>query len=117
MYWVVTTYWLLSEVVEVDERDGDVLVVGAKGHGALAAQPGGELLVGPDQAVAAHGQHDGAQLVDHLVGAVGLGGDARVEADQGVADILLDEDIVGLAGQGDGGNEMPARCPGLPARR
>ncbi len=117
VYWVVSDVLVLVEVLEVDEPDGDVLVVGAKGHGLLVAQPAGELFVGADEAVAAHGQHDGAQLVDHLVGAVGLGGDGRVEADEGVADILLDEDILGLAGQGDGGDEVPARAPAGPARR
>ncbi len=46
------------EIVEVDQADGDMLVAFAKGHGAVTAQPGGELLVGLDQTVAAHGEHD-----------------------------------------------------------
>ena len=33
---VVTTYWLLLEVVEVDQPDGDVLAVRAERHRPLA---------------------------------------------------------------------------------
>ena len=62
-----------------------MLVVGAEGHRALATHPGRHLLVGADQAIRSHRQHDGAQLVEHLVGAVGLGGNLGVQADQCIA--------------------------------
>ena len=106
---------VVVQILEVDELDRDVLVVGAKGHGLLVAQPAGEEFVGVDEALAAHGQHDGAQLVDHLVGAVGLGGDGWVEADERFAYVLFDEDILRLAGQGDGRDEMPACAAAGPA--
>ena len=73
------------EIVEIDQAHGDVLVVLPKGHRALAAQPGGELLVGADQAIRAHREHDGAQFVEHFIGAFGLGGDLGVQADEGFA--------------------------------
>jgi hypothetical protein len=76
---------VLLRVIQVDQPHRHMLVVGAEGHGALAAHPGGHLLVGADQAIRAHRQHDGAQLVEHLVGPVGLGGDLGVQADQRIA--------------------------------
>ena len=80
----------------VHEADGHVLAVGAEGHGLLAAQPGHEILVGPHQAVGLHGEQDGAQLVDHLVGAVGLGGDLGVEPDERLAQPRLHHHVAGL---------------------
>ena len=66
-----------------------------------------------DEPVAAHRQHDGAQLVEHLVGAVGLLGDLRVQADEGLADEGLDEDVVVLAGEVSRGEEVPAETAEL----
>jgi hypothetical protein len=96
-------YWV------VDQVHGDVLVVGAEGHGAFAAQPGGEFFVGADETVAAHGQDDGAQFVDDFVGALGFGGDGRVEADERLAQVGFDEDVLRLAGDGARRHEMPSR--------
>ena len=42
---------VLLDVVEVDQADRDVLAILAERHRPLAPQPGGELLVGPHQAV------------------------------------------------------------------
>ena len=103
------------EIVVIDQPDRDVLVVPAKRHGAVAAQPGGELFVGADQAIRADRQYDGAQLVEHFVGALGLGGDLRVETDEGIAQVLLDEHVVDAAGKRQGGNEMPAGAFGVGA--
>ncbi len=94
-----------------------MLVVLAKGHGALAAQPGGEFFVGADQAVGAHGEHDGAQFVEHFVGALGLGGDLGVEADERIAQVVFDEHVVDAAGQRQGGDVMPARAFGVAPER
>ncbi len=94
-----------------------MLVVLAKGHGALAAQPGGEFFVGADQAVGAHGEHDGAQFVEHFVGAGGLGGDLGVEADERITQIVFDEHVVDAAGQRQGGDVMPARAFGVAPER
>ncbi len=108
---------VLIQVLVIDQVDGDVLVVLAKGHGALAAQPGGEFFVGADQAVGAHGEHDGAQFVEHFVGAGGLGGDLGVEADERIAQIVFDEHVVDAAGQRQGGDVMPARAFGVAPER
>ncbi len=93
-----------------------MLAVGAEGHGAVAAQPGGKLLVGAHQPVGTHGKHDGAQLVEQFLGAFGLGGDVRVEADERIAHKRLDEDILRPARQIHRGDSMPARATGAAAR-
>ena len=48
-----------AHIVVVDELDGDVLMVAAKGHGLLIAEPAGEQFIGADKPLAAHGQNDG----------------------------------------------------------
>ena len=70
---------LLLEVVEVDELDGDVLTILAEGHRLLAGEPVGERLVGLHESVAADAHDDRPQLVDHIVGAIGVGGDGGVQ--------------------------------------
>ena len=106
------------EVVEVDQADGDVLAVLAERHRPLAREPGGELLVRLDEAVAADAHDDGAEPVEDIVGAVGLGGDLRVQADQRLAQVILDEDFVRLAGEVLRREEVPAETgdSALPAR-
>ncbi len=106
---------VVLEVLEVDEANGDVLVVRPEGHRAVAAQPRGQLLVGLEEAVGAHREHDGAQLVEHLVGAVGNGGDLGVEPDERVADPVLDEDLVRLARDVRGREVVPAEARELAA--
>ena len=69
---------VLRQIIQVDQPHRHMLVVGAEGHRALTAHPGGHFLIGADQAIRSHRQHDGAQLVEHLVGAVGLGGNLGV---------------------------------------
>jgi len=100
---------VVVEFVEVEQADGDVLVVFAEGHGAVAAQPGGEFFVGADESIAADGEYDGAQFVEDFVGAFGLGGDLGVEADEGFAQGWFDEHVVDAAGQVEGVDGMPAR--------
>ena len=85
----------------------------AEGHRPLAREPGGELLVGLDEAVAAHAHEDGAELVEHVVGAVGLGGDLRVQPDQRLAQVILDEDLVRLAREILRREEVPAEAGDL----
>ena len=85
-----------------------MLVVVAKGHRALAAHPGGHFLVGADQAIRAYREHDGAQLVQHLVGAVGLSGNLRVQADQRLAQPGLDQHFLNLARHLSWGGVAPA---------
>jgi hypothetical protein len=99
---------VLLQVVQVDQPHRHMLVVGAEGHRALAAHPGGHLLVGADQAIRAHRQHDGAQLVEHLVGAVGLGGNLGVQADQRIAQPGLDQHLLNLARHLGRGGVAPA---------
>ena len=112
---------VLVEVFEIEQVDGDVFVALAKGHGAFAAQPGGEFFVGADQSFGAHGEHDGAQFVKHFVGAFWSGGDGWVETDEGVAQIVFNEDVVDATRQGEGIDIIPARArtvasDGIPRR-
>jgi hypothetical protein len=46
----------LLDVVEVHESDGDMLAVVAERQRPLAQEPGGELLVGLNEAAVAHGR-------------------------------------------------------------
>jgi len=100
---------VVVEFVEVEQADGDMLVVFAEGHGAVTAQPGGEFFVGADESIAADGEDDGAQFVEDFVGAFGLGGDFGVEADEGFAQVGFDEHVVDAARQFEGIDVMPAR--------
>ena len=88
---------VLFEVVEIDECDGDVLTVLAERHRLLTSHPGGELLVGLDQAVAADTHDDRPQPVEHVGGAVRLGGDTGIQADKSIAKVFFDEGFLGLA--------------------
>lgn len=100
---------VVVEFFKIEQADGDVLVVFAEGHGAVAAQPGGEFFVSADESIAANGEDDGAQFVEDFVGAFGLGGDLGVEADEGLAQVGFDEHVVDAAGQFERINVMPAR--------
>ncbi len=105
---------VLLEVGEVDQADGDVLAVLAERHRPLAGEPGGELLVRLDEAVGADAHHDRAELVEDVVGAVGLGGDLRVQPDQRLAKVILDQDLVRLAREVLPREEVPAETGELP---
>ncbi|MNG27217.1 hypothetical protein D3C84_1123120 [compost metagenome] len=69
---------VVVEVVEVDQIDGDVLAVLAKGQGFFGQQPRLEIFVGPDQATVRRLQKHTAQLVDHFIGVIRLFVDCRV---------------------------------------
>ena len=99
---------VIRQIVKIEQTDGDMLMIRAKGHGAFAAQPGGQFLIGPHQPVTAHRQHNGAQLVDHLVGPFRLFSDGGIEADQGVAHIGFDQHLLRLPGQDSRRHKMPA---------
>ena len=96
--------------LEIHQPDGSMLAVGAERHRALPAQPGGELLVGAHQAVGVDREQDGAQPVEHLVGAVGPGRDLRVEADQRVPQMRLDQHVARGARQLRSRQEAPAEA-------
>ena len=81
-------------VVDVDEPDGDVLAVRAERHRPIPGQPRRELLVRLHQPVGPHAHQDGSQPVEHVVGPVGLRRDLRVEANQRLADVVLDQNFV-----------------------
>ncbi len=93
---------------EVDQAYRHMLVVRAERHGALAAHPGGHFLVGADHSIRAHRQHDGAQLVEHIVGTVGLLSDIGVQADQRGAQPGLDQHLLDLARHLGGCDMAPA---------
>ena len=99
---------VIRQIVKIEQTDGDMLMIRAKGHGAFAAQPGGQFLIGPHQPVTAHGKHDGAQLVDHLIGAFRFFRNGGIEADQGVAHIGFDQHLLRLPGQDGRRHKMPA---------
>ena len=101
------------EVGEVDQVDRDVLAVRAERHRPLAGEPGGELLVRLDEPVAADAHQDRAKLVEDVVGAVGLGRDLRVQPDQRLAQVILDQDFVRLARKVLRGEEVPAEAGDL----
>ena len=42
---------------------------------------------------------DRSQPVEHVVGAIGLGRDVGVQADESLAEVFLDECFLGLAGE------------------
>ena len=100
-------------MLEVDEADGHVGVVFAKGHGLVAFEPFGKLLVGAHEAGAVDRQQDGTQLEDDLVGAFGLCGNLRVEADEGLFHLRFHHYFGNLARQLRGGQVLPLR----PVRR
>ena len=98
---------VVAEILEVDQPYRRMFAALAEGHGLLAPQPFCEQLVGPHQAFALHRQRDGPQAVEHLVGAVRLGLDFRVQADEGVAHHRLHQHVGVLTGQLLGGHEAP----------
>ena len=104
---------VLIQIIVVDQAHGDVFVARPKGHGALVTQPGGELFVSADQAVGTHRKHDGAQLVEHFIDAVGFLGDAGVEADEGLVGVFFDENIADAPRQAEGGDGIPADAFGI----
>ena len=104
---------VLLDVVEVDEADGDVLAVLAERHRPLAQEPGGELLVGLDEAAVAHGHDDRPQAIEHIVHAVGLRGDRGVEADERLAQMVLDENLLRLTREVGGAEVVPAEAADL----
>ena len=86
-----------------------MLVILPKRHGAVAAQPGGELFVGADESITADGKHDGAQFVEHFIGALRPGGDFGVEPDEGLAQVGFNEHVTDPARQAERRDVMPAR--------
>lgn len=99
---------VLFEITEVDQAHRDVLAVLSEGHRTLTGEPVRELLVGLDEAVTAHAHQDGPELVKHVVGAVGLGGDFGVQPDQRLAQVVFDQHLVRLARQVLGSEVVPA---------
>lgn len=108
---------VVIQVFKVNQADGDVLVVLAKGHGAVAAQPSGEFFVGADESITAHGCQDGAQFVEYFVGAFGAGGDFRVEPDERLHQPGFEQYLVDLARQVERRDVMPARAFGIASQR
>lgn len=101
---------VVGDMPEVDEADGHVGVVLAEGHGLVALEPLGELLVGAHEAGAVDRQQDGTQLEDDLIGAFGLCGNLGVEADEGLFHFRFHHHPGNLARQLRGGQVLPL-CP------
>ena len=98
---------VVVEGVEINQAHRHVAIVLAEGHGLVAAEPGVEFLVGPDEAGLVGGDETGAELVDDLVGEGGIGGDLGIDPDQGLAQFALQQDLVGRPVQGFGGTILP----------
>ena len=108
--WVVTTYWLRSRSSKSIRRIVTCSPLLAERHRAFAREPGRELLVGLDQPVAPDAHEDRAQPVEDLVGAVGLRGDLRVQANQRLAQVVLDQHLVRLSAKVLRREEVPAEA-------
>ena len=76
-----------------------MLAVGAERHRPLSGEPRCEFLVRLDQPVRPHAHQDGSQPVQDVVGPIRLRRDLRVEADQRLPHVVLDEDLVRLPSQ------------------
>ena len=106
---------VLREIIQVDQPHRHMLVVGAEGHRALAAHPSGHFLVGADQPIRTHRQHDGAQLVEHFIGAVVLSGNLRIQANQRIAQPRFYQHFLNLARHLSRGGVAPADAFGASA--
>ena len=107
------------EVAEVNQTDGDVLAVLAERHRALAREPGRELLVGLHEPVGPDTHHYRPQPIQHVVGPVGLRGDLRIQPNQCLAQVVLDQHLLWLAcgGPGARGNASQDRRASRAAAR
>src|SRR5205807_9489979 len=83
----------------------------------LAPQPGHEVLVGPNEPVGLYGEKTGAQVVNHLVGTVGLGGNLGVEAKERLAQPWLYHHLMALAWKLRSRHVLPAGRAHLPTER
>ena len=96
-----------GKVLEIDQPHRGVFAALPERHGLLAPQPFGQQFVCPDKSLALNGQRQGAQPVQHLVGAVGIFLYFGVEPDQGVADPRLHEYVRVKARHVGGGDKLP----------
>ena len=102
---------VLTQVVEVDQPDINVLIVGTKRHCALAADPGHELLVGPDQAIAGDAEDDPTETVDDFISSDGISSNLRIEADECFSNGGLDHHVRGCTDQGRPRLKIPTDLP------
>ena len=104
------------DLVEIDQADGDVFAIRAEGHRAFAEKPGDKLLVRLHQPVLPRAQDDGTQAVEHVVCPTRVCRDLGVEADQGVAQVGLNQHLLRLTRKAGGGKIVPAKARDLAAR-
>src|SRR6266566_4266365 len=90
-----------------------MLAVRTKRHRPLAGEPRCELLVRLHEAVVANAHQDGAEFVEDVVGTVGLSRDFRVQPDQSIAEVILDQDFVQLSREILGSEVVPAETRDL----
>ena len=102
---------VLTQVVEVDQPDIDVLIVGTKRHGAFASDPSHELLVGSNETVAGDAEDDPAETVNDLIGSGGFSGNLRIEADECFSNGGLDHHVRGCTDQGRPRLKIPTDLP------
>ena len=85
-----------------------MLAIIAERHRALTIQPGGELLVSFDNAVGADARDDRAKLVEHIVRAIRVRRDLRIQANQRLTEMMFDQDLVSLPRKVLPGEKMPS---------
>ena len=91
----------------IHQPHGHMLAVGAEGHGLFVPQPGHKVLVGPHQSVGLHREKAGTQVVNDLIGPVGLGGDFRIEPDERLPQPGLHHNVIPLARELGRGQVFP----------
>lgn len=107
---------IATRVLEVDERDRQRRRLTYEVDLLGAAQPAHHSLVRGDKPVLDRGQNRSSQRGKDLVDAVGVLGDGRVQPDERLRDVRLDEGAHVLAAELLGRHLLPTHvCPGEPA--
>ena len=94
---MVTTYWFCSRSSKSIRRMVTCSPFSPKGIDRSPVSQAANSSLALTRPSLAHAHDDGAQPVEHVVRAVGLGGDLRVQPDQRLAQVILDQDLVRLA--------------------
>ena len=90
---------VLLDIGKVEQANRDVLTIRSERHRPLPREPSGELLIGLDEPVVTYAHNDGAELVQDVVRTVRLCGNFRIQSNQRLTEVILNEDFVRLARQ------------------
>ena len=116
---VVTTYWFRSRSSKSISRTVTCSPFGPNGIDRSPVSQAANSSFALTRPSVADADHDRAELVEDVVGPVGLRRDLGVQADQRLAQVILDEDFVRLPREILWGEEVPAKARDLsvPARK